>query len=66
MEDQSCFHKGMDIYTFMDLAVVYELKGNTEVVRDWRVTSNVDEQTFISKYSDYEKIMMLEVIFIIP
>ena len=49
-----------------DLAVVYELKGNTEVVRGIGVSpSNVDEQTFISKYSDYEKIMM-EVIFIIP
>lgn len=42
-----------------DLAVVYELKGNTEVVRGIGVSpSNVDEQTFISKYSDYEKIMI--------
>ena len=36
--------------------MVYELKGNTEVVRGIGVSpSNVDEQTFISKYSDYEK-----------
>lgn len=53
------FHKvDMDnLYTiYGNLAVVYELKGNTEVVRGIGVSpSNVDEQTFISKYSDYEK-----------
>ncbi|MDY4023039.1 zinc ribbon domain-containing protein [Staphylococcus borealis] len=53
------FHKkGMDyLYTiYGNLAVAYELKGNTEVVREIGVSpSNVDERTFISKYSDYEE-----------
>ncbi|KGJ25611.1 zinc-ribbon domain-containing protein [Staphylococcus haemolyticus] len=53
------FHKtGMDyLYTiYGNLAVAYELKGNKEVVREIGVAPlNVDEQTFIDKYSDYEK-----------
>lgn len=53
------FHKtGMDyLYTiYGNLAVAYELKGNKEVVREIGVAPlNVDEQTFIDKYSDYDK-----------
>ncbi|GEQ07948.1 hypothetical protein EQ029_01620 [Staphylococcus haemolyticus] len=53
------FHKTeMDyLYTiYGNLAVAYELKGNKEVVREIGVAPlNVDEQTFIDKYSDYDK-----------